>query len=122
MLHYFKFAEIPPALTVRRYFTQVAPLGVIFSLYLFGTNEAYEQGLGVALIQIIKPMSGPLIFLLSSTLGLERQDTLANWAVMRLDRGLSCSLRLGKVVRIPNLPSAWITPPPTLHTLEAVRH
>lgn len=66
-LHYVE----PIELNWTVYFTRVAPLGVCFTVYLWGSNTAYKY-LQPGLIQMIKPLGSAYVFLIACFLGLER--------------------------------------------------
>lgn len=66
----FQYVE-PIDLSCTVYLKRVAPLGVCFTLYLWGSNTAYKY-LQPGLIQMIKPLGSAYVFLIACFLGLER--------------------------------------------------
>jgi len=65
-----KIVETPPALSWKTYFLRVAPLGVCFTLYLWGSNTAYRY-LEPGLIQMLKSIGSCFVFILACLLGVE---------------------------------------------------
>ena len=64
-----------PGMTPRVYLTRVTPLGILFAFYLYGTATPYET-LSVSFIQLVKPITGPLTFVLLVALGMEQYSPL----------------------------------------------
>ena len=60
----------PVDMTLKRYVTCILPLAVGFSIYLGASNAAYVY-LSPGLIQMIKPFSSALVFLVAVLVGLE---------------------------------------------------
>mmetsp|Transcript_1485 Transcript_1485/g.5097 ORF Transcript_1485/g.5097 Transcript_1485/m.5097 type:complete len:458 (-) Transcript_1485:107-1480(-) len=60
----------PVELSCRTYLTRVAPLGVCFTLYLWGSNSAYKF-LEPGLIQMLKPIGSCFVFAHACALGVE---------------------------------------------------
>eukprot|EP00632_Arachnochrysis_sp_CCMP2950_P002422 CAMPEP_0185718728 /NCGR_PEP_ID=MMETSP1164-20130828/47334_1 /TAXON_ID=1104430 /ORGANISM="Chrysoreinhardia sp, Strain CCMP2950" /LENGTH=121 /DNA_ID=CAMNT_0028386375 /DNA_START=26 /DNA_END=388 /DNA_ORIENTATION=+ len=65
----FRLAE-PVEMSWALYFGRVAPLGVCFTLYLWGSNSAYVY-LQPGLIQMIKPIGSCFVFAHACYFGVE---------------------------------------------------
>mmetsp|Transcript_12886 Transcript_12886/g.40890 ORF Transcript_12886/g.40890 Transcript_12886/m.40890 type:complete len:436 (+) Transcript_12886:80-1387(+) len=61
----------PIEMPLSTYATRVAPLGVCFTIYLWGSNTAYKY-LQPGLIQMIKPIGSCFVFAHACALGVER--------------------------------------------------
>lgn len=73
MVRGFRVVE-PVHVKWKTYFSRVAPLGVCFTLYLWGSNTAYKY-LQPGLIQMIKPIGSCFVFAHACAFGVERYSS-----------------------------------------------
>lgn len=73
MVRGFRVVE-PVHVKWKTYFSRVAPLGVCFTLYLWGSNTAYKF-LQPGLIQMIKPIGSCFVFAHACAFGVERYSS-----------------------------------------------